>query len=162
LSALVVALAAVGGGGSIAALAGEAKAKAPKLTPELATKGRATYLTVCSSCHGEKGDGLGPAGMYLNPKPRHFATEPFKQGEGVEQIFATLQTGVAGTAMVAFPQLTEEDRWAVAYYVAHFRPSKDGKKVKKVVDALPPLTPPTSPTTTPTTSPTTTAPTTTP
>jgi mono/diheme cytochrome c family protein len=124
---------------SFPATAGEPKPKAPKLTPELALKGRTTYLASCAACHGEKGDGAGPTGMYLNPKPRHFEKEPFKQGESVEQIFATLNTGVAGTAMVAFPQLSEEERWATAWFVAHFRPSKDGKKAKKIIEALPAL-----------------------
>ena len=119
------------------AAAGEPKSKAPKLTPELALKGRATYLASCAACHGEKGDGAGPTGMYLNPKPRHFEKEPFKQGESVEQVFATLNTGVAGTTMVAFPQLSEEERWATAWFVAHFRPSKDGKKARKIIEALP-------------------------
>jgi len=135
-------LAAVVSSWALAAGAGEPKPKAPKLSPELAAKGRTTFQTLCASCHGDKGDGQGPAGLYLNPKPRHFEKDPFKQGESVEQIFATLATGVPGTAMVAYAHLPEEDRWAVAWYVHQFRPSKDGKKAKKVFDALPPTSPP--------------------
>jgi mono/diheme cytochrome c family protein len=127
---------------ALAAAAAEPKPKAPKLSPELAAKGRTTFQALCASCHGDKGDGQGPAGLYLNPKPRHFEKDPFKQGESVEQIFATLATGVPGTAMVAYAHLPEEDRWAVAWYVHQFRPSKDGKKAKKVFDALPPTSPP--------------------
>lgn len=123
------------------ALAGPpAKSKAPALTAELAAKGRAAYMTSCTVCHGDGGAGDGMTGKYLNPPPRNFAREPFKQGDSVDAIFATLQTGVAGTPMVAFPQLSEDDRWAVAWYVAHFRDTKEGKKAKKIVDALPPLT----------------------
>ena len=145
-SSLVVAALAVSGAVSVsvsvAALAGpEAKPKAPALSPALAAKGRAVYQTSCTVCHGDGGAGDGVTGKYLNPPPRNFAKEAFKQGDSVEAIFATLLTGVPGTPMVAFPQLTEEDRWAVAWYVAHFRPtSKDGKKAKKIIDALPPLT----------------------
>jgi high-affinity iron transporter len=127
------------------ALAGPpAKSKAPTLTAELAAKGRATYQTSCTVCHGDGGAGDGMTGKYLNPPPRNFAREPFKQGDSVDAIFATLQTGVPGTPMVAFPQLSEDDRWAVAWYVAHFRDTKEGKKAKKIVDALPPLTSTTS------------------
>ena len=136
-SALVVVLAA-----SAAAVAGpEAKPKAPALTAEIATKGRATYQASCAVCHGDGGAGDGITGKYLNPPPRNFSKDPFKQGDSVEAIFQTLQTGVAGTPMVAFPQLSDDDRWAVSWYVAHFRATKEGKKAKKVVDALPPLTP---------------------
>jgi mono/diheme cytochrome c family protein len=122
------------------------KPKAPKLTGELVAKGRAAYETACASCHGTAGDGNGPAGMYLNPKPRQFGKEPFKQGDSVEQIFMTLQTGVAGTPMVAFAHLPEDDRWAISYYVSHFLSTKGGKQVKKLVDKLPPLgAPPATP-----------------
>lgn len=34
--------------------------------------GKATYTTFCASCHGDKGDGLGPVGAALEPKPRSF------------------------------------------------------------------------------------------
>ena len=37
-----------------------------------ATKGEAQYKTLCISCHGEKGDGNGPAGGALTPKPTNF------------------------------------------------------------------------------------------
>lgn len=38
-------------------------------------KGQAHYKTLCVSCHGEKGDGNGPAGAALNPHPTNF-TDP--------------------------------------------------------------------------------------
>jgi len=129
------------------------KPKAPKLTEELVRKGRAAYEVACASCHGTLGDGNGPAGQYLNPKPRQFGKEPFKQGDSVEAIFLTLQTGVPMTPMVSFAHLREEDRWAIAYYVSHFLGTKDGRKVKKLVDKLPPLATPATPATTPSTSP---------
>jgi mono/diheme cytochrome c family protein len=121
------------------------KPKAPKLTEALVAKGRAAYGVACASCHGTLGDGNGPAGMYLQPKPRQFGKEPFKQGDSVEAIFLTLQTGVPTTPMVSFAHLPEEDRWAMAYYVSHFLSTKDGKKVKKLVDKLPPLASPATP-----------------
>ena len=40
-----------------------------------AAKGEAHYKTLCISCHGEKGDGNGPAGASMNPKPGNF-TDP--------------------------------------------------------------------------------------
>ena len=66
------------------------KPKVPKLTEELVAKGRAAYEVACASCHGTLGDGNGPAGQYLNPKPRQFGKEPFKQGDSVEAIFLML------------------------------------------------------------------------
>lgn len=122
------------------------KPKAPKLTEELVVKGRTAYEAACAACHGTAGDGNGPAGMYLNPKPRQFGKEPFRQGDSVEQIFLTLQHGVPGTTMVAFAHLPEHDRWAMSYYVSHFLSTKGGKQVKKLIDKLPPLgAPPATP-----------------
>lgn len=100
----------------------------PGGSPEMVAKGKALYGTFCVVCHGEKGDGNGPAGVALNPKPRNFSTDPFKQGSRPPDIFATLGTGVPGTPMVAFAQLTEEDRWALAHYVHTFVPPPKGKK----------------------------------
>ena len=48
---------------------------APPASPELIAKGKATYTTTCVACHGEKGDGAGPAAVALTPKPRNF-TDP--------------------------------------------------------------------------------------
>ncbi len=42
-----------------------------------ATAGKATYTTFCASCHGDKGDGLGPVGAALEPKPRSFVAAAF-------------------------------------------------------------------------------------
>lgn len=35
-------------------------------------KGLEIFKVYCSSCHGDKGDGTGPAGAALNPKPADF------------------------------------------------------------------------------------------
>jgi mono/diheme cytochrome c family protein len=100
--------------------------KAPASTPALLEKGKAAYTTNCLSCHGEKGDGNGPAGAYLNPKPRNYATDKFKKGDKVEQIFESITKGLPGTMMVAYGHLSEEERWGMAYYVKQLQ--KAGKK----------------------------------
>ncbi|MBN1204758.1 MAG: cytochrome c [Myxococcaceae bacterium] len=89
----------------------------PKPTAEMLEKGKSTYKTVCANCHGEKGDGAGPVGAALNPKPRNFATEKFRQGEKPAEVFKTISEGVTGTPMVGYAYLPEGDRWALSYYV---------------------------------------------
>ena len=91
--------------------------KAPKRSAELVEQGKATYAIYCVACHGERGAGDGSAAARLNPRPRNFSTEKFRQGESVSQIFDTLGKGVPGTAMVKFTNLSEADRWALAWYV---------------------------------------------
>ena len=99
-------------------------AKPPSRTPALVERGKATYSIYCVSCHGERGAGDGSAAPTLNPRPRNFATDKFKQGAGVAQIFATLGTGVPGTAMVKFTNLSEDERWALAWYVLELKNGK--------------------------------------
>ena len=93
----------------------------PAKTPELIAKGKAVYQTACVTCHGVKGDGMGDAGKYMSPKPRNFATEKFKKGESVSEVYNTVLKGLDGTAMVGFPGLSEDERWAVSYYVLTFK-----------------------------------------
>ena len=45
--------------------------------------------------------------------------------EGAPGVFQVLNTGVKGTAMIAFKHLSESDRWAIAHYVDGL---KDAKK----------------------------------
>jgi mono/diheme cytochrome c family protein len=89
----------------------------PAKDQALLDKGKAAFTANCAACHGEKGDGTGPAAVALNPKPRNYATDTFKQGEKVEDVFKTITEGVKGTQMVAFNYLPEVDRWAIAYWV---------------------------------------------
>ncbi len=96
-------------------------AEPPKRTPELVAKGQASFAKFCASCHGPKGQGDGPAARALNPKPRNLVTEPLKNGATPSAVFDTLSTGVKGTAMVPFKHLSEDDRWALSYYVLSLR-----------------------------------------
>ena len=98
--------------------------KPPKRSPELVEQGKATYAIYCVACHGERGAGDGSAAGRLNPRPRNFATEKFRQGQSVSQIFETLGKGVPGTAMVKFTNLSAADRWALAWYVLDLKAGK--------------------------------------
>lgn len=110
--------------GSNAAFA--AQEKAPKSTPEILANGKMKYAETCLACHGPSGDGNGSVGKMLNPKPRDFAHAKFKNGDKVEQIFATITEGLKGTAMGSYKHIAESDRWAIAHYVKTLQ--RDGKK----------------------------------
>ncbi|OGQ10859.1 MAG: hypothetical protein A2138_06445 [Deltaproteobacteria bacterium RBG_16_71_12] len=126
--------------------------KAPKKTPELLEAGKKLYDVNCLPCHGEKGDGNGPVGQALVPKPRDFAKDPFKQGSKPVQVFTSITAGVKDTPMVGYPQLSEEERWALTYHVLELVPkankgakakAKGGTKANaKAEPATPPATTP--------------------
>ena len=100
-------------------------ASAPKATPELIARGKSLYAVWCVACHGESGAGDGPTAQTLIPRPRNFRTQKFKQGSRVGDIFNTLLNGVPGSAMVPYKNLSDEDRWALAYHVAELRRSRE-------------------------------------
>lgn len=93
-------------------------------TPALIEKGRAVYSVNCQMCHGEKGDGNGPAGAMMKPKPRTFSDikgykgkyKGFKAHEP-QGLFETATKGLPGTSMPGYAHLSEEDRWALAHYI---------------------------------------------
>lgn len=115
--------------------------KPPKKTPELLEAGKKVYEVNCLMCHGEKGDGTGPVGLALVPKPRDFAKEPFKQGTKPEQVFLSITGGVKDTPMVGYPQLSEADRWALTYFVLEMVPKPDKGAKSKGKKAAAPATP---------------------
>lgn len=103
---------------------------APKKTAALLAKGKASFATNCVTCHGPKGRGDGETAASLDPKPRDFVAEEFEHGATPAGIFATVTQGLAGTGMLSFAQLPEEERWALAYYVLELRGAKGAKGAK--------------------------------
>jgi mono/diheme cytochrome c family protein len=118
-----VSLAAVAAAATLVLATAARGADTPKKTPQLVEQGRAAFAKYCASCHGPKGEGDGPAAKALKPPPRNLVTEPPKGG--ASGVFQVLNTGVKGTAMIAFKHLPENDRWAIAHYVDGL---KDAKK----------------------------------
>ncbi len=79
----------------------------------------------CDGCHGETGHGDGPVGQALTPKPRNFHDKgSYKQGTAFENIVKTIETGIPGTAMVAYPQIPLHDRQLIARFIISLQ---DGK-----------------------------------
>jgi len=81
--------------------------------------GQAIYTQRCQTCHGDKGDGKGPAGSALNPPPANFTASPTKGKftTAQDELFWRVSEGWPGTAMPAFKgQLSDEQRWQVITY----------------------------------------------
>ena len=95
--------------------------KVSKPTTDLIAKGRDLFQSNCSSCHGDNGDGNGPAAITLNPKPRNFhSLAGWTNGSKISQIYKTLQDGVPGSAMASFSYMPPLDRFALIHYVRSF------------------------------------------
>ena len=88
--------------------------------------GKEVYERRCLGCHGEKGDGNGPAATFLNTqRPRNFVSGVFKFHLNKEAIpsdgdlLRTITRGVRGTAMPAWYELPLNDRLAVVPYIKY-------------------------------------------
>ncbi|MDQ3019845.1 MAG: cytochrome c [Bacteroidota bacterium] len=96
------------------------------LSASIIGKGQGLYNTNCASCHGETGQGNGPAGATLNPPPRNFvdpSKQIWKNGPKISNMYVTLQEGIANTGMASFSNITPEDRFAIIHYVQTFNPT---------------------------------------
>jgi cytochrome c oxidase cbb3-type subunit I/II len=88
--------------------------------------GKEVYERRCLGCHGEKGDGNGPAATFLYlQRPRNFNNAVFKFRLTKESIptdgdlLRTISRGVRGTAMPPWYDLPLNDRLAVIQYIKY-------------------------------------------
>lgn len=89
--------------------------------------GRLTYASYCAGCHGERGDGHGPAMRFLDPKPRDFRLGRLKFASVAagsaphdEDYLRTINRGLAGTAMSSFQLIPEDEKRALVAYLRTF------------------------------------------
>jgi mono/diheme cytochrome c family protein len=89
--------------------------------------GQQVYASYCSGCHGDNGDGEGPAARFLEPKPRDFRVGLLKfasvaagQPPYDEDYLRTINNGLAGTAMPSFRFVSHEEKLALVRYLRTF------------------------------------------
>lgn len=102
-------------------------ALAPRKAPDPAA-GKALYAAHCASCHGAGGRGDGPAAKGLDPAPANFLDQGRMANRSVYGLYNTITLGVTGTSMAAFGQLGEDERWALAFFVANAGLAPDREK----------------------------------
>jgi high-affinity iron transporter len=93
--------------------------KIPTLTQADVDKGRDLYANNCAACHGENGEGDGPAGNALDPKPRNL-TKPAQYEHGFRElaIFRTAKYGIENTGMAPWEgRMSDDEIWKVVFFV---------------------------------------------
>ena len=92
----------------------------PENWPDLSI-GANLYQKYCATCHGKNGDGKGIASAGLNPAPSSFINEELMGIITPLQAYNTIISGVPGTAMIAFDQLSNEEVWSLSFYILSMR-----------------------------------------
>jgi mono/diheme cytochrome c family protein len=115
------------------------------VSADVLTEGRLAYTQYCRACHGDAGDGKGPAARGLRPPPRDFTTGTFKfaavpggslpHDEDLERI---VRDGLHGTAMLAWDGIPEEKVHQIVQYLKTFSPrwkeEEPGERVEVTPD----------------------------
>ncbi|MGD9952847.1 MAG: cytochrome c/FTR1 family iron permease [Burkholderiales bacterium] len=91
---------------------------APRGAPPL-ERAPELYAKNCAACHGADGRGDGPAAKGLEPAPSDFHDLERMAQRSAYGLYNTITLGVAGTSMVPFKHLSEDERWALAFHVAN-------------------------------------------
>lgn len=95
-------------------------ARSPRRPPDL-KRGEALFQTNCAACHGADGRADLPIAATLEPAPANFHDADLMGGLTPYKAFNTTSFGVPGTAMPAYPTLSEEERWSLAFFVFTLR-----------------------------------------
>ena len=93
---------------------------APRQAPDL-RRGETLFVQHCAACHGTHGKGDGPLAKGMDPAPRNFHDDSRMRQRSLYGLYNTITLGVGGTPMRAFGELSESDRWALAFFAAGLR-----------------------------------------
>jgi len=83
----------------------------------------------CASCHGVLGKGDGALAKQLSPEPTNFTDKERANNRSLLGLFDAISNGLDDTAMPAFTQLKEQQRWSLAFYVGSlaFKPQNENR-----------------------------------
>ncbi len=69
----------------------------------------------CTSCHGLSGKGDGTLATQLTPQPTDFTDKERAINRSIMGLYDVISGGLDGTAMPAFKQFSERQRWSLAF-----------------------------------------------
>ncbi|WP_425474521.1 cytochrome c/FTR1 family iron permease [Shewanella frigidimarina] len=78
---------------------------------------RQLFIENCSTCHGDLGQGNGPLAKSLSPEPTNFTDQERALNRSLLGLYDAISDGLDGSAMRAFSELNDQQRWSLAFYV---------------------------------------------
>ncbi|XBJ50429.1 cytochrome c/FTR1 family iron permease [Shewanella sp. H8] len=75
------------------------------------------FIENCSTCHGDLGLGDGPLAKSLSPEPTNFTDQERALNRSLLGLYDAISDGLDGSAMRAFSELNDQQRWSLAFYV---------------------------------------------
>jgi high-affinity iron transporter len=100
---------------------------APKQAPKLAGAAR-LFEAQCATCHGASGHGDGAAAKGMDPAPANFHDAERMRVRSLYGLYNTITLGVSGTAMRGYKELSDDERWMLAFHLATLRYGADTLK----------------------------------
>jgi high-affinity iron transporter len=104
----------------------------PRMPPEL-SRARQLFAENCVACHGVNGQGDGPMARDLEPKPTDFTGKDRYNLRTLYGLYSTISAGVADTSMRSFDNLSEVDRWNLAFLIGKMAVSPEAKAAGKAI-----------------------------
>jgi len=94
--------------------------RAPAEAPDRA-RGAAAFAELCSPCHGATGRADTTLAAELQPPPPNFHDPEVGGALTPARVASVLRFGLGETAMPAFPSLSDQERWSLAFTVVALR-----------------------------------------
>jgi copper transport protein len=86
--------------------------------------GQNLFTTHCVLCHGESGNGDGPVGLALNPRPADLRQHAIPGVHTDAQLFEWITNGFPGSQMPPFKTtLSDTDRWNLVNFIRTLAPN---------------------------------------
>lgn len=103
-----------------------------------AAKGGEMFAAACASCHGDKGEGNGPAAASLKDAweqpapPADLRRGGLRNGTEHRDLQRVMMKGIDGTPMAAFQEaLTEEQRWELVAFIQQLRREHEAERGRR-------------------------------
>jgi len=104
------------------------------------------FTQECAQCHGKQGDGNGPLAAALKPRPINFLDRNRYLERTLYGLYSTISIGVDSSAMRAYPEFSNLERWSLAFYVGQLAASEQeyqqGEKLWNTIGKQHPLSNP--------------------